>query len=238
MEKSKSPSLIIVLTAIKTLVAIVLILALALLATGIAAPAVTGDFFHALGMNGISVSYAKTAYGRSGDVNDLATVIDRAIGAGLHDVVTEFAPIMLAHRQYYAYCAHTDAVTNSSLAGVTAFSYDRYLRGNYALSLASTGDVTSALAVCRAFMRFDQDGLAYHGIASYYLIAANGTLPDGLEAFLARANEVKVLIDDAVANETEPVRIAKLTAARLDLYSEINGILTLLGQSTADWSLE
>ena len=238
MGKAQSPSTIIFFTALKTLTVIVLVLALAVLAFGLIAPSALGGFFNSLGLNGLALSYARTAYGRSGDVNDLATLIDRAILTESHDTVVEFVPTLLNHRQYYAFCQHSDSVVNTSLTTGSAFSYDHYVRGNYALSLSKLGRVDEALTVCRAYMRFDESTLTYHGIAGYYVLAGNATAPSNLTDFLARAIVVRAHVEGALAVETVPARIVKLESARLALYSEINGILTLLGENVADWSLE
>jgi len=237
MKDARSTSNIILQTALKTVIVIALVAVVTVFVLGLVMPGTMGDFWGSVGLNNLSLSYAKSQYERTSDINDLAVLIDRAVFVQNDELVVEYASQMLSERNYAAYCAHVDGLITPSDTGGTRFSYDHYVRGNIVLSLARLSLVSDALTACRAYMRFDEATLTYHGVGSYYLLSEVATLPDGIDVFIARASEVKGDIEALLTAEQDATRIAKLTDARRALYSEINGLLTLWGMDATDWSL-
>lgn len=236
MENGSSTSKIILSTALKTVAVILLVSVLAFLIVGIISPMMLGDLLYDLGAPALSVRYTLSGYQASEDVNDLSKLISRAIESGAHEIVTEFAPIMLAHRDYRALCTHYDGLLSGNYD--LALSYDRYLRGNYVLSLAKLSRASEALALVTGYMHFDYANYTYHGIGNYFILSGCESRPSetAVTAFLAKAVSVKEEIDGLIAVETEEGTLALLSSAKLSLYSDISGILTLIGENADAWS--
>lgn len=135
-------SKIIINTFFKTLIVFIAVLIISVLLFGLIAPMQFSDFTWRLGMNGISCHYAKTAYDKSGDINDLAVVIDRSISADNADYIAVYCEKMIENEHYEDFCDFQ----NEKTAGFSEnFDYDSYVKKYYVYSLVRTGEEEKAV---------------------------------------------------------------------------------------------
>ena len=155
---------IILKTALKTILVLLLSISILFFATGLLAPGVIGDFTYRLGLTSISVPYTKAQYEYTKDINDLATLIDRAYHIDDYQTVVDYADDMSKHEHYLDYVDYEMAQNN--------INYAQYLSGIYVLSLLEIGDSDTATDIVVSNTKIDvKNGEIIYTNVIKYLVA-------------------------------------------------------------------
>ena len=104
-------------------------------------PSAVSEAAYGMGMYKISASFAKSAYGRSGDFGDLKVLVERSILAEKHAYVVKYAPEFIGNEKFSA----TSQAEDSALKDGWRGSYFYFITGNFAVSLYVTENTSAAL---------------------------------------------------------------------------------------------
>ena len=158
---------IIIKTALKTILVLLLSISILFFATGLIAPGVIGDFTYRLGLTSISVPYTKAQYEYSKDINDLATLIDRAYQMDDYQTVVDYADDMYAHEHYLDYVNYESTQND--------INYTQYLSGIYVISLLEIGDSDTATDIVISNTKIEDD--KYTNVIKYLVVAIDKYQP-------------------------------------------------------------
>ena len=171
MEEQKSTNRLIWRTAGITLFVIVMLVLLCFNIIGLAAPRVIAEGANRLGMGGVAVSFSKAQYERSGRIDDLADLCERAIKFGKYGTADEYLRELIDFDRDGESLA-TVAERREITVGGVRYDYTAYILGNSAYVRYKTGQAEDALA-------FAKENTGVYGAASPLGYLVDAWLEDG-----------------------------------------------------------
>lgn len=158
-------------TALKTILALILSISILFFATGLIFPGLIGDFTYKLGLTSISVPYTKAQYEYTKDINDLATLIDRAYQIDDYQTVVDFVDKMYEHEHYLDYVDYEMAQND--------INYAQYLSGIYVLSLLEIGDSDTAtdIVIANTKVSIENGEIKYTNVIKYLVVGIDKYQP-------------------------------------------------------------
>lgn len=168
-------------TAIKTFLAVIIVLALTYVGVSFWLPGPMASLYEDMGSYSIAVRYASLAYTYSGGQEDLARCVDDSILADSNADVIRFAEQLVEREDFEDYCLRRDQEMNYKLeaAGIEygEYSYRQFVIGNLACAYFSEGDAGKAVEWADSGMRgvegFPANN-AYAMLASRAVTAGDG----------------------------------------------------------------
>ncbi len=129
-------------TAGLTVAALLIVTVLVISAFALFCPSLSGDFCYRIGLDGLSVRFARVAYDKSGEIDDVAVLIERAASVNDDETIVEYAPELLKHKNWSEY--------EEFMTEKLQYQYGNFINGKYAVALYRKGDKAEALNVAKS----------------------------------------------------------------------------------------
>jgi hypothetical protein len=91
---------LVIKTAIITFISVILGAVLIFTALSLVSPKTMSDFTYSLGLEDLSCTFAVKAYEKSQDINDLDTVIVKALSTEDYDVLKKYSKVMIDRDEF------------------------------------------------------------------------------------------------------------------------------------------
>ena len=148
------------------LITLASVLVLALLVYGVLSlfvPSAMVSLTDKLGMDGACARYSVSVYEKTGDIDDLASAVERSYGAERYGDAAEYGVILLEREDFSSYCERRE----NAMAG-QKYDYAQFAAGIVSVSLYYDGQTDAAVKVA-----FDAVGSSFPtGNAVIYLLSA------------------------------------------------------------------
>ena len=207
-------------TVWQTILAVVLIVVIVCGCIVAFAPGVAARELYRLRWHSAGLKLTEAQYLKSSDINDLATLLDRAIAQEGYDLLETYVPQMTQRTEYAEFVAFQDGRLQLDLV----LGYDNYIRRAYVTALYQNGKKQEAYTYAmQQFPASPQDGKYTWALGAYLKCAredASGEIPqEAVEKCLslAKAEVGGLLYDDYQSNHRESSRNFALIVLA-DLY--------------------
>ncbi len=199
---------IIVKTALKTLLALIIAAILAFGVASLGFPAQMATLFENMRAYNFAAGYASLAYNYSGRTEDLARCVDDSILAEDHTNIINYGGELVARDDFSEYAAERTASERENLPEGLKDKYDYYnvIYGNIARAKYESGDKDGALATAKESME-QLSGFPVNNALAALAVTAHSDKPFAEELYNA-------------------VREITPTSDQLAYYSEVIAILT------------
>ncbi len=134
---------LVIKTTLITLASILVAMGIAFGAIALFAPGFTADIFNGVGNYSASVFFYEKQYKKTGDIDDLATLVDKIDYEKENQKSEEYLSLLVNHADYESFC---DLGSNGSV------TTEEYYTGNFALVLAENGKFNEALDVAKNYV--------------------------------------------------------------------------------------
>lgn len=138
---------ILVRSAVTTVLLLVVAALVALAVLNYGFPQHMATAYEKLGNYGVAAKYAARRYDETGDINDLARVVDNSVYAERDDYIIKYGAALIADEQFDSFCLSRDeAYKNTNYAEYTG-SYKQFVCGNVAVAYYRGDDLKNAVEV-------------------------------------------------------------------------------------------
>jgi hypothetical protein len=129
---------LVIKTAIITFISVILGAVLIFTALSLVSPKTMSDFTYSLGLEDLSCTFAVKAYEKSQDINDLDTVIVKALSTEDYDVLKKYSKVMIDRDEF----------------SLQKKAYKNTILTYYVLSLVETGDEDAFAKTVQVYAEF------------------------------------------------------------------------------------
>jgi len=136
---------IIVKAAVKTVIFLLVLLAIATAVLNFAFPQHMATFFEQIGNYSLAVRYSSQRYDATGEIDDLARTYQNSVLYGRQDYIIKYGEKLIAFDGFESFCAEMDSLSQNGEFSEHATGYKLYVYGNLCKAYASVGEYDNAL---------------------------------------------------------------------------------------------
>lgn len=133
-------SKVILKTALKTLLAVVIVIIIGFAVLSLGFPKLMASFLEDGGNYSFAAGYMSLSYSYSNDVADLARCVHDYISADKDEKVSQFGDKLVAHEKFLEYCDSESERLTAYYGGEKPFDYRQYICGKIAAAKYRLGD--------------------------------------------------------------------------------------------------
>ena len=155
---------------LKTFSILIGLIVLTIIIVSLSAPRAMSNFTSWIGMDSVSLYFAKVQYNRDDDINSLYTVINKSIALNSYEDIEKYTKTLFDEPNYYDFIVFIEAENMNSVAQsgdtqnaislmISFANEDMYLKNKYILSLIMNDKIDESISYAQFDFNMNEDDI-------------------------------------------------------------------------------